>query len=505
MIMARLATLAFVLTLILPAGALAAPGDPDRGFGRGGVATVTHGDLGLASPSIAVQPSGRIVASANLDNGSEYEGGLLQALGPSGRVDGSFGDRGRRLEPSSHSGVVAMADGRIVLSRFEPVDYAVGRLQLTRLTRDGTPDPSFGQGGTVTIATPNATALVAVARDSGIVLAFSTSAPTADGSYWGTVTVMRLAADGSRDLGFGTNGQVVVSATAGTVPDPIQLSADSLGIQPSGGIVVASEYRPEPLTGAQHLVLFRLSAAGKRDRLFGNTGRGLLDVREAHLQPGWRLAIGPGGELVLAGNTYDERRDTGYAIVRRLPQDGVFEGTRVVLDGSSQMVVTTLALDRRGAALLGGERSGGEPQRFAVARVTAKGLDSTFGHRGLASRDLGNGAGTEAIAIQPDGRVLLAGGGERLRVLRFWGGYDHRPPAMRLRSSCRGATARLTIVVRDGSPLAQLAVRTGKRTLRKTSAKRLRLAVTSRQRLKVRVVDGSGNERVRRLRAPVCP
>lgn len=161
----------------------------------------------------------------------------------------------------------------------------------------------------------------------------------------------------------------------------------------------------------------------------------------------------------------------------------------------------TFALDKRGAALVGGVRPG---HGFVVARFTPNGLDRTFGRDGVAAAKLASPTWPEAIAVEPGGGILVAGGGEALSIVRFWGGYDRRRPEIGVRASCRGDKPMLVIAVRDRSSIVDLTVHIGSRVLRKTSAEQLRLAVPPRRRLAVRAVDGSGNARTRRVRAPGC-
>jgi uncharacterized delta-60 repeat protein len=367
----------------------------------------------------------------------------VQAPQQSGDEDREFGRDGSVEGTPQFTRAALMPDGRMVTLRLTRQEGGSADVLLSRLLANGSPDPAFGTGGSATLSMPDTDVpQLAVMADGRIVLGLTTPGRTPADLGSSSVTVMRLNADGAVDASFGTAGR----ATFGLVS--VSLGADAVGVQPSGAVVVASEYSPEPLSRATHLAFTRFTSSGKVDRFFGLTEDGRLDIREPHLRS-WEMAIGARGEIVIAGNLVTQ--STQSTVVRRVPQDGAAEGRRMVTPAKAGFDSRVLALDDRGAVLVGGSTLRDQAKGFALARFTSKGLDQGFGRHGIAERAISGTTWTRAMAVQPDGRLLLAGS--------------------------------------DGG---------------ETTRKRLRVGVPAGRPVVVRVVDGSGNEGVRRLRSPAC-
>src|SRR5262249_26455411 len=135
----------FALARYLPNGL------PDPSFGVGGQVTTT--DVGQGTDAggfaVAIQKDGRIVVagSATVPSGNEF--GLARYL-PDGSLDPTFGSGGTLSAglPGADDGanaVVILKGGKILCAgwtRLVKQDFA-----LARFNKDGTPDSSFGVGG----------------------------------------------------------------------------------------------------------------------------------------------------------------------------------------------------------------------------------------------------------------------------------------------------------------------------------------------------------------------
>ena len=101
----------------------------------------------------------------------------------------------------------------------------------------------------------------------------------------------------------------------------------------------------------------------------------------------------------------------GNFSVARFTADGVLDptfgtGGSVTTDFGGSDVANAVALQTDGKIVVAGTSSG----NFAVARYTADGvLDATFGTGGLVTTDFGGDELANAVAIQPDGRIVAAG------------------------------------------------------------------------------------------------
>src|SRR5205823_1963498 len=70
-----------------------------------------------------------------------------------------------------------------------------------------------------------------------------------------------------------------------------------------------------------------------------------------------------------------------------------------------------MAIQRNGRIVVAGEREAGARRDFALARYQADGrLDRSFGGDGKVTTSVGAGLdGASAVAIQPDGKIVVAG------------------------------------------------------------------------------------------------
>ncbi|MBI2204692.1 MAG: hypothetical protein HYU41_12655 [Candidatus Rokubacteria bacterium] len=130
------------------------------------------------------------------------------------------------------------------------------------------------------------------------------------------------------------------------------------------------------------------------------------------------LAIQPDGKIVAAGTAGVGNR-FAFALVRYLPDGRLDTGFGV--DGTvlatefrvSDYVVPTLALQPDGKVIVAGDGLVGQDFLFALARYLPDGgLDPTFGTGGVVTTpftDSRHFASVRALALQPDGKVIAAG------------------------------------------------------------------------------------------------
>lgn len=91
--------------------------------------------------------------------------------------------------------------------------------------------------------------------------------------------------------------------------------------------------------------------------------------------------------------------------------NGMFDmtfGSGGIVNGTAGV---TVALQSNGKIVVAGGAGGTEPPKgFALWRFTADGnLDNDFGSEGMVVTQLLDIGSAEAIAIQPDGRILVSG------------------------------------------------------------------------------------------------
>jgi uncharacterized delta-60 repeat protein len=422
------------LALALVTSAAAAPGDPDRGFGREGTVTTDFGRISVAN-AVTLQPDGDVVVAGRAGDGRTGDFAIARYR-PDGTPDAGFGTGGAvttrftALEDVARA-VAALPDGKLVVAGLAGSE-ATGDFALARYEPDGTLDRSFGVGGKVT--TDLSGGLADGIRGMAILPGGRILAAGPAGAFVG---LARYEPDGSLDRSFGAGGKEVVRLAGA----PAHVFA--LAPLADGRFLVAGSV----LDGVrQEFVLARFRADGALDPDFGT--RGVTATRFTALNDlAFALAVQPDGKIVVAGNSNSLDQlgvvgQTRFAVARYTPDgrlDPSFgENGRVQIDPSGAADgVRGIALEPDGKIVVGGfigEAHGLQSLLdpvigdFGLARLNPDGsLDATFGTGGVERTDFaGGGDGARAVATAASGKVVLAGGATRRRLDFALAEYDTR-------------------------------------------------------------------------------
>ena len=404
-------------------------GNPDLTFGTDGIVTTffpqTSGGLkgaGSNVTNVALTPGGNIVVAGTVvdpvTGNSDF--GVAEYLG---KPPAPF----RRPPPRPPAPVPPPLYPSSVSAPPQPPPGPFGKL-----------DPAFGTGGLVTSSPGTVAAGIATQADGKIVA-------VGDSSNTGGLVVVRYNPDGSLDQSFGTGGVVNTVVGLGDF-------FGSVAIQPDGQIVVAAvEYTRENGVLTSKLLLVRYNSDGSLDQSFGSGGiviTALPDGQNFVLGSSSPSALGPfasnavtltdDGRIVVVGTasttTGGGPQNTGL-VIAEYDQDG-----NLVPDfGSDGLVITTsftdaagntitapeansVALDRRGRIYVAGSAltSPHSSQVALLARYNPDGtLDQTFGFQGAVTSVfdvadsnvyLPTGIFASAVAVRPDGKIIVAGG-----------------------------------------------------------------------------------------------
>ena len=277
----------------------------------------------------------------------------------------------------------------------------------------GSLDPQFGSGGKV-ITTVGAVAGVqalAVQRDGRIIAA---GVSMARGIFFAEdFALVRYHPDGSVDSSFGHDGRV----TTDFFDDQDHINA--IGLQKDGKIVAAGRARK----GADiYFGIARYRTDGTLDPEFGSGGK-VVTSFFGYGDDARAMAIQPDGKIVVAGlafsappHTGDYPPDANFGLAR-YNSDGNLDptfgiGGKVSTNFGGYDVITAIAIQADGKIVAAGNTNpGSTASDFALARYNGDGsLDPSFGSRGKVITDF---AGQEdfvgALALQPDGKIVLAG------------------------------------------------------------------------------------------------
>ena len=306
-------------------------------------------------------------------------------------LDHSFGSDGRVTTSISPGGdtvhaIAVQPDGKILAvgSSGSKAEWA-----LARYDADGSLDSTFGEGGIITTditSNEDEAFAVAIQIDGKIVVAGAADT-------YARFALARYNTDGTLDQTFGTGGEVTTDFTSGHSD-----FARNVAIQADGKIVVGG---PSNDAGASEFALVRYNADGTLDASFGDGGKVTTGFHAR--DDDWDLTIQTDGKIVAAGY------GAGTFAVARYRRDGTLDpafgtGGQVSDIGGAAFGV---AVQPDGKIVLGGTSD----SKFALARYDANGrIDRTFGKRGLLTSDVLAWAAGARIVVQPDGKIVAAGG-----------------------------------------------------------------------------------------------
>ena len=408
-------TWAFALSAALVLGGAAAParaaaGDLDPTFGGDGRVS-THVDVRFAGANaVALQADGKVVAvgTAGTNDTSfltlvryDADGSLDASFGGDGRVTVAIGN-GKCVEGN---GVALQGDGRIVVVGRTGCRH--GRFAVARFDTDGTLDATFGGDGVVSTrfggTRCDADAFgVALQGDGAIVAAGQANCRDA------RFAAARYATDGTLDPTFGGDGRVTTDVARNWDV------ASAVAIQADGKIVLAGTASIE--TDRSRFGVVRYGTDGAVDTTFGGDGIVTTPPQDCIAQ-GKAVAVQPDGKIVLAGfdGCIDRFALARYRVGGHLDAGFGSGGVVTTAFPCPQSDAEGVAVQPDGSIVAAGwavcEAHRDVVFRFAAARYGSDGsLDSGFGSDGTVLTPYACDAMGHAVALQPDGGIVVAGG-----------------------------------------------------------------------------------------------
>lgn len=387
-----------------------ANGRNDATFGSGGTSILALPEfLTTESNAVALQSDGRIVVAGfgkrEHQKGTEC---VLARLLPNGSPDPSFGDGGRVFldvgteETDEFESVIVQPDGRIIAAgsslRGDIGDFCV----IARFNSDGSPDLSFASGGTLKFR-PSFDITGVSGLDlmsNGMILA---NIATKDGPF----SAARVLPGGSLDPSFGSGGIATIALPF------IEARSSDLAVRQDGRVVVAGTAEPFDVDGSDTVVA-RLTSTGAIDGTFGVGGFTRIGtIRNEGAVDCWFDGT---GKVVAAGTAWED--DLAALQVVRLNPDGSLDASFgssgvsfIPLGGGG--AIRTAAPGPGGRFVLGGLSTDSPADVSLLARMSATGsLDPTFGSGGLVSVVVQAPGSDEVsrVVAQADGRLVCLGG-----------------------------------------------------------------------------------------------
>jgi uncharacterized delta-60 repeat protein len=361
-------------------------GSLDHSFGTNGLAT--DGTSGGAR-SLLIQSDGKLVASGN---------GTTVRYGTTGALDTSFGTKGvvSQAVPIG-TGSTLQSDSKILLCGTSGSSIVV-----TRLNTNGTVDTAFGSNGVVTTSQSyQLTAATISYQPAGtsiqnpakIVVAGQTNTDS---------FIVRYNIDGSLDTSFNGTGELVLH---------IGNAGSACGIsfhfsQSAPDRIYVGGYYSSGFGFNFYFYVARLLLNGSLDTAWGNSG-----VASNQLPATPNGMDTANGKIVLAGTTSSLSGPSDFALAKFNFSDGsidtTFNGTGKRIDdiGNETQVASAVAIQADGKIVAGGSRFS---QYASLYRFNADGsFDTSFNGTGWLY--LTDKSAANAVAVQPDGKILLGG------------------------------------------------------------------------------------------------
>jgi uncharacterized delta-60 repeat protein len=402
-----------------------APGDLDMtfaGFGTGGQVVTTG--VGGGGRGMALQPDGKIVVV-----GDTGLGWYVMRYLPNGTLDSTFSGDGLATFLNQQfitrvRSVALQADGKIVVAGWAEMS-PVTNFMLARVTAAGTLDASFGSGGFVTTRfDADSQAFAVLIQPDGKIVA------AGRGRFSGFIgsdydfAVARYNSNGSLDTTFDGDGKAHIDF--GDIGPTENEECNDIALQADGKLVLVGG-QTDVAADAEFKVA-RLSSDGTLDNTFNSTGKRFIDLGD--LDPhAHAVAIQPDGKIVVAGNDKEAPEIGSHSsvlVVRILPNgflDDSFDGDGQRVIGSLTGSINDVVLQPDGKImLLGSHASPDNDAKFAFYRLNPDGaLDTTFYGEGRAFVDVGGSDVGYALALQADGRIIAGGAtGSNPALVRLW-------------------------------------------------------------------------------------
>jgi uncharacterized delta-60 repeat protein len=441
----RVRVAALALSALASGLAISGPGDPDTTFQISGrVHTVINGLItyhtfstgeAAGQPAIALQPDGKIVIVGSCKIGATWDLCVLR-YGAGGAIDTTFGVSGAVTTDMQGAddfaaGIAIQPDGKIVVAATCENTLTITTRRdfcVARYTATGALDTTFSGTGIVRTSFSNfddvATSM-ALQSDGKIVVAGycanNAGAFNSSSTFGIEICVARYTNTGELDTGFSGDGTLRTSI-GGTSASFVRNKANAVAIASDGKIVLTGSRYVGTASGFSDtdLLLVRLLPDGELDTSFSSDG--VVTRAWTSWIYGSALTIQPDGRILIAGYRIGGCGAlTECMIALRYNESGSPDATFgasgvVAIDVSAVGTAAythAIALQNDGKIVLAGNCGGaGVSRKFCFARLHGDGdLDNSFATNGIGSlawradgRDYGS-----AVAITRSGSIVLGG------------------------------------------------------------------------------------------------
>lgn len=401
--------------LLLSSGSVEAQtGVLDQTFGNQGKVQTTL-DTGALAKAVMIQPDGKIIA-AGQDWGAWID---LVRYKTDGSLDSTFGKNGKVVYKGisfSLNTAALQSTGKIVVAGQTYFNNATWFV-VARFTNNGQFDSTFGTNGiSYTNISNNYCYLkcLAIRPDDRIV-----AGGVAQINNNAQFAVMQFSANGRLDTTFGSGGMV-------SFPIGYRDMILGLALTPSGEIIAGgtSTYTctTPPCSATAGFSIIKLTETGQPDTRFGVNGIRTKLFTTASSEIGSMTL--QNGNIIIGANLSVPGTQVTMSIMR-FDSTGAFDstfGNNGVAAASSAFKLYSLQVQPDGKIVAAGGNTSSTVSNsgFNLARFTASGrIDTLFGRKGMVATNFSNTGTAYTSAIQPDGKIVLAGEAPTSNTLGF--------------------------------------------------------------------------------------
>ncbi len=219
------------------------------------------------------------------------------------------------------------------------------------------------------------------------------------------ITIQAFCQAGKPDASFSNDGMLT------TLVGTSSTTGESVALQSNGKIIVAGFYHNGTHNNYDFTVV-RYTTNGNLDNSFAGNGKAGIDFGGDDV--GIATAIQSNGKIIVAGNSGPDFSNYKYVAIARLNTNGDLDpsfGYNGKLKLYSQMLVNAIAIQPDGKILIAGDSSNSVTTSFALLRLKSNGdIDSSFGNYGKVYTDFhGSDDEEKSVALQQDGKILAGG------------------------------------------------------------------------------------------------
>ncbi len=409
---ASLKGICFLMLMMNTAVGFGQPGFLDATFGNGGKVVTAIDSFSLLASELRIQPDGKIVAvgRVQMTGGALLNGFVVVRYNDDGTLDNTFGSGGKVInhfnsanQREASQTLNIQPDGKIIVGGTTTT--STSDMVLVRYNNNGTIDNSFGSNGlsVADFGSSDYTYTTLLKPDGKII--------TAGASYgFPQALLIQYTPNGLRDSSFGINGVAISPAYSGINN---YLNVNGLAIQTNGNILVGGY--------STKFDAIRFLPNGTIDSSYGDNGRARINL----LGSSYYLNLQQDGKAILSGTTFLNNHNQ-IALVR-VNTNGLLDSSF----GTAGIVITDIDtakgfsfqsfIQPDGKILVAGTNSlgggvipnlpaNGYRGDFVLLRYNSDGtIDSSFGVQGIITTDFGLQDNAASLAVQSDGKVILAG------------------------------------------------------------------------------------------------